>query len=90
MPMSIRKGIERAEAEREEKRRREARTEGLVLERKGGKGKERRKGKKGGGDGGSGPGIGIRGSELRLSKNEIRRMEGPKDERSGKGKKRRR
>ena len=82
MPMNMRKGINKAAETYEQKRRREAKENGIVLERASGKGK----GKSGGGGGGgkkrSGdrpvdmPGIGkMRGAQLTISAREIRSME---------------
>lgn len=83
MPMGMRKGINQAVASREEKRRREARENGIILERVG------KKGKTGGGGGGvkkrrrerpvDMPGVGkMRGSELRISARDVRSIEGAK------------
>lgn len=94
MPMAMRKGITGAKASREEKRRREAKENGIILEREtpgeaGGK-KARRKQQR------SDlpvdmPGMGrMKGGELRLSKRDVRavEMEGKRmgDSRGGKGK----
>lgn len=101
MPMNVRKGILGAKAAREEKRRREAKENGIILERErpdeagaGAKGnKSRRKGR------GSDlpvdmPGMGrMKGGELRLSKRDVRavEMEGKRmGDQRGKGKHRRR
>jgi hypothetical protein len=82
MPMSIRRGITGAAAEREAKRRREAKENGVVLEREtapssssSSSGPKARR--KGGGGAVDMPSIGkMRGAELRLSKRDIRSMEG--------------
>jgi hypothetical protein len=76
--MAHRKGIIDKRVAREEKRRREAKENGIVLERKGGK--ERRRGR-GKGEGEiDGPGVGKwRGGMLRLSGRDVRDIEGPKE-----------
>lgn len=74
--MAMRKGIETAKKEREERRRKEALENGIVLERKaGGAGPKDRKRRR---DGAAVdmPGIGrMKGAELRLSEKDIRSME---------------
>lgn len=82
MPMNMRKGINKAAETYEQKRRREARENGVILEKASGKG-----GKSGGGGRGGGkkrggdravdmPGIGkMRGAQLTISAREIRSME---------------
>jgi hypothetical protein len=77
MPMSHRKGIISKQSEREEKRRREARENGIILEKakSGMKGPKEAKRERGIG----GPGIGkFSGGTLRLSKKDIFDIEGPK------------
>ncbi|KAG8161788.1 hypothetical protein KVR01_008775 [Diaporthe batatas] len=105
MPMNVRKGILGAKAAREEKRRREAKENGIILERERpdeAKGKGKGTGKKAGGRRqGRGsdlpvdmPGMGrMKGGELRLSKRDVRavEMEGKRmGDQRGKGKHRRR
>lgn len=102
MPMAMRQGISGAKASREEKRRREAKENGIILEREtpseGGK-KARKKQQQKRGRGSDlpvdMPGMGrMKGGELRLSKRDVRavEMEGKRmgDSRGGKGKHRRR
>ncbi|KAL1590700.1 hypothetical protein WHR41_00738 [Cladosporium halotolerans] len=87
MPLAMRRGMAAKAAGREGKRRAEARESGVVLERFGGKGaagaggsggggaKERPKAKRAIGTGG--PGVGtFRGATLRLSKSDVRGIEG--------------
>ncbi|RAL60066.1 hypothetical protein DID88_000692 [Monilinia fructigena] len=83
MPMNMRKGIVRKAEEKEEKRRREAKENGIVLETKGGKGggnggRERRKERSGtGGTFDGGPGVGrMRGATLNLSERDVHGIEG--------------
>lgn len=85
MPLAHRKGIIAKSAEREEKRRREARENGVVLEkRKQGNGKPDGKRRE---RGVGGPGVGsFRGGMLRLSRRDVMEIEGPK--KKGKGGKR--
>ncbi|KAH6661125.1 hypothetical protein BKA67DRAFT_550246 [Truncatella angustata] len=92
MPMSHRKGIEGAKVARESKRRREAKDNGIILER------EVKKTTKRGGSGGSGrreravdaPAVGkLMNGMLRLSKKDVAEINGPVRS-SGKMKKRRR
>ena len=78
--MNMRKGITRHREEREAKRRREAKENGIILER------PEVKKKKGGGGGGKRdggvdrPGIGrMRGAELRISEADVRKIEGSRD-----------
>ncbi|OAA67410.1 hypothetical protein ISF_03586 [Cordyceps fumosorosea ARSEF 2679] len=88
MPMKMRKGmVAKAEA-REAKRRREARENGVILERAsgsggggGGKGKTKKSASRGRqGRGVDGPGIGrMRGAELRISESDVRKIEGGRD-----------
>ncbi|GAB7343685.1 hypothetical protein MBLNU457_1671t2 [Dothideomycetes sp. NU457] len=81
MPLAHRKGIARKAGEREERRRREARENGVVLERvvkKDDKGEKRRE------RGVGGPSVGrMRGGTLVLSQRDVRGIEGPR--RGGRG-----
>ncbi|KAF1731515.1 Protein FAF1 [Beauveria bassiana] len=86
MPMNMRKGIVAAARMREERRRREAKENGIILERSGsGSGSSGGNGKKKGSRarqerGVHGPGIGrMRGAELRISEGDVRRIEGSRD-----------
>lgn len=101
MPMNMRKGINKAAETYEQKRRREARENGIILEKASGKtksGSSSRGGKRSGGNGGDRavdmPGIGkMRGAQLTISAREIRSMEassgpGGRGGRGGKGEKR--
>ncbi|KAI0598533.1 hypothetical protein F4775DRAFT_175925 [Biscogniauxia sp. FL1348] len=104
MPMAVRKGIAAAAAGREAKRRREARENGIVLERPGGGGLGLGgKGKKGASAGAGArrrrerpvdaPAVGrLGGATLRLSKRDIAEIEadGPRGRGGGAGKRRRR
>lgn len=100
MPMAVRKGILGARAAREEKRRREAKENGIILERERpdeakGKGKKaRRKQGRGSELPVDMPGMGkMKGGELRLSKRDVRavEMEGKRmSDQRGKGKHRKR
>lgn len=101
MPMAVRKGIQGAKAAREEKRRREAKENGIILEREtpgeGGLGTGGKKARKKGGRSDlpvDMPGMGrMKGGELRLSKRDVRavEMEGKRmGDPRGKGKHRRR
>ncbi|KAJ4145394.1 hypothetical protein LMH87_004246 [Akanthomyces muscarius] len=85
MPMSMRKGIAAAADARDAKRRREAKENGVILERS-----AQTQGRKKGGGGGSSrgrgggdvhsPGIGrMRGAELRISESDVRKIEGSRD-----------
>ncbi|KAH7272692.1 hypothetical protein MRS44_003200 [Fusarium solani] len=77
MPMNMRKGIVAAAGAREAKRRREAKENGVILERETGK-KGRRERKRGFGV--DRPGVGrLKGAELRLSDRDIRGIEGSRD-----------
>ncbi|KUI54349.1 hypothetical protein VP1G_01695 [Cytospora mali] len=101
MPMGMRKGITGAKASREERRRREAKENGIILERpagdvNGGGGKNKKKRRSGGGGGSRRdlavdmPGMGrMKGGELRLSKREVRAVE-MEGKRMDTGKRRRR
>lgn len=74
--MTMRKGIQSAKKTREERRRREAWENGIVLERKGGSAGPKDKKRKRGGAAVDMPGIGrMKGAELSLSENDIRSME---------------
>lgn len=77
MPMNMRKGIVAAAGAREAKRRREAKENGVILERETGK-KGRRERKRDLGV--DRPGVGrLKGAELRLSDRDIRGIEGTRD-----------
>lgn len=78
MPMNMRKGIVAAAGARESKRRREAKENGVILERETGKkSKKRDRGRDLGVDR---PGVGrLRGAELRLSDRDVRGIEGVRD-----------
>ncbi|KAM0436833.1 hypothetical protein ACHAPT_002546 [Fusarium lateritium] len=77
MPMNMRKGIVAAAGAREAKRRREAKENGVILERETGK-KGRRERKRDLGV--DHPGVGrLKGAELRLSDRDIRSIEGGRD-----------
>jgi hypothetical protein len=93
MPIAFRKGMVAKASEREDKRRSEAKENGIILERFGAKsaggagaatrggGKERKRA-----IGTGGPDIGtFRGATLRLSKNDIKGMESSSSKRGGKG-----
>lgn len=86
MPMAMRKGMARAAGDKEERRRREARENGIVLERFGGSGTKKKSG------GGKGfrpvdmPGVGkMRGAELRISARDVRDIEAGGGSRGGRG-----
>jgi hypothetical protein len=75
MPMSHRKGIIVKQSERENRRRKEARENGIILETVKGSTKRQREGKRDRGIGG--PGVGkFSGGTLRLSKKDIVNIEG--------------
>ncbi|KEY71838.1 hypothetical protein S7711_05979 [Stachybotrys chartarum IBT 7711] len=77
IPMNIRKGMNAAAAGRETKRRREAKENGVILERAASKKKTRDRRKDPMMDG---PGVGrLRGAELRLSSKDVRGIEGSRD-----------
>ncbi|KAG5925204.1 hypothetical protein E4U42_004456 [Claviceps africana] len=79
MPMQMRKGMMAAARAREVKRRREARENGIILERETGKKRRRERGRDGGG-GVDRPGVGrLRGAELRISERDVRGIEGTRD-----------
>ncbi|KAL2024386.1 hypothetical protein VTK56DRAFT_8197 [Thermocarpiscus australiensis] len=89
MPMAMRRGIVSAAAEREEKRRREARENGVILERqvKKGKTKEKPRGERPV----DLPAVGrLRGAELRISAREARAISASGRGAGGKGKRKRR
>ena len=76
MPMNMRKGITAAATGREVKRRREAKENGVILERQSGGVKKRKKREGGLG----GPGVGrLRGAELKISEGDVRKIEGGRD-----------
>ena len=87
MPMNIRKGMVAAAEAREAKRRREARENGIILERPATTGTKRRERNRDGGI--DRPGMGrLRGAELRLNDSDVKRVEGARDafgRRSGSG-----
>nr|XP_036586581.1 uncharacterized protein CTRU02_03169 [Colletotrichum truncatum]KAF6797138.1 hypothetical protein CTRU02_03169 [Colletotrichum truncatum] len=75
MPMAFRKGINAAAADRETKRRRQAKENGIVLEREAAPKKAKRARADRGVDG---PAVGrMKGAELKLSERDIRSIEGP-------------
>ncbi|KAG5963024.1 hypothetical protein E4U58_003702 [Claviceps cyperi] len=83
MPMQMRKGMLAAQQAREVKRRREARENGVILERDvqiRGRDKKRRRGGGSGMGGVDRPGVGrMRGAELRISERDVRGIEGGRD-----------
>lgn len=84
MPLSHRKGILAKQSEREEKRRREARENGIILEKVKGNTKSHKQGKRERGIGG--PGVGkFSSGTLRLSKKDIIDIEGPRKKFLSKG-----
>ncbi|KAK1586048.1 uncharacterized protein LY79DRAFT_689051 [Colletotrichum navitas] len=88
MPMAIRKGIVAAAAGREAKRRRQARENGIVLEKEAGPAPGNKAGKKAGRAerGVDGPAVGrMRGAELRLSERDVQSIEGGGSGRGGRG-----
>ncbi|GAB7322926.1 hypothetical protein MBLNU13_g05466t1 [Cladosporium sp. NU13] len=92
MPIAFRKGMVAKASEREDKRRSEAKENGIILERFGAKGAGGAGAARGGGRerkkaiGTGGPDIGtFRGATLRLSKNDIKGMESSSSKRGGKG-----
>ncbi|KAG5942636.1 hypothetical protein E4U53_007207 [Claviceps sorghi] len=89
MPMQMRKGMVAAARAREVKRRREARENGIILERETGKRRRRERGRDGGG-GVDRPGVGrLKGAELRISERDVRGIEGTRDAFGRRGHKRR-
>lgn len=78
MPMNMRKGIVAAASSREAKRRREAKENGVILEREA-PGKKRKR-SKAGDFGVDRPGVGrMRGAELRVSERDVKKIEGTRD-----------
>ncbi|KAH7328437.1 hypothetical protein B0I35DRAFT_506904 [Stachybotrys elegans] len=78
VPMNLRKIMVNAATSRENKRRREARENGVILERSAGKKKTRDR--RGGGPAVDRPAIGrMRGAELRISEKDIKGIEGSRD-----------
>ncbi|KOS17917.1 Protein FAF1 [Escovopsis weberi] len=78
MPMHMRKGIHAAATARETKRRREAKENGIILERETAKNKP--KGNRRSGLDVGRPGVGrMKGAELRISQSDVRRIEGARD-----------
>lgn len=88
MPLTHRKGITAKKAEREEKRRKEAKENGIILEAGAGK---VRKGVREGGEGRRERGVGapsvgkFQGGTLRLSRRDVAEIEGPKKSGRGRG-----
>ncbi|KAK8933028.1 Protein FAF1 [Metarhizium anisopliae] len=83
MPMHMRKGMAAAADAREAKRRREAKENGIILERETGK-QRRARGRRSDVDR---PGVGrLRGAELRISERDVKRIEGNRDVFGRKGK----
>lgn len=77
MPMNMRKGIVATANAREIKRRREAKENGIILERETSKKPRRSRGRDSGVDR---PGVGrLRGSELRLNERDVRSIESGRD-----------
>ncbi|CAM1505305.1 Fc.00g109420.m01.CDS01 [Cosmosporella sp. VM-42] len=77
MPMNMRKGIVAAAGARESKRRREAKENGVILERETGRKKTRDRGRDLGVDR---PGVGrLKGAELRISDRDVKKIEGGRD-----------
>lgn len=89
MPMNMRKGITAVAEAREAKRRREARENGIILERPATSRKKRQRNRDIAVDQ---PGMGrLRGAELRLNDGDVRKIEGSRDtfgRKSGGGKRR--
>ncbi|QUC18592.1 uncharacterized protein UV8b_02833 [Ustilaginoidea virens] len=80
MPMRIRKGKAAAADAREAKRRREARENGIVLEREAGKRARRQRSGSGRGGAVDRPGVGrMKGAELRISESDVRGIQGARD-----------
>lgn len=78
MPMSMRKGMAAAASARESKRRREAKENGVILERAASGKKNRRDRPRDRAV--DAPGMGrFKGAELRLNKNDIKKLEGSRD-----------
>ncbi|EFY93359.1 hypothetical protein MAC_00597 [Metarhizium acridum CQMa 102] len=76
MPMHMRKGMAAAADAREAKRRREAKENGIILERETGK-QRRARGRRSDVDR---PGVGrLKGAELRISERDVKRIEGTRD-----------
>lgn len=77
MPMNMRKGMVAAADARETKRRREAKENGVILEREAGKKKKTKSRRDLGVDR---PGVGrLRGAQLSLSERDVKRIEGGRD-----------
>ncbi|KXH64411.1 hypothetical protein CSAL01_04019 [Colletotrichum salicis] len=86
MPMAFRKGIVASTAAREEKRRRTARENGIVLEREAPKKVAKQSGGRFGQRGLDGLDVGrMRGAELRLSERDVQNIEGGGGGRGGRG-----
>jgi hypothetical protein len=84
MPMKHRKGIVAKASEREDRRRREARENGIILEKAKMGGKKREAGKRDRGVGAPGVGRFSRGT-LKLSKKDVFEIEGPRRSLGGRG-----
>lgn len=79
MPMNMRKGIVAAKTTRESKRRREAKENGVILEREAPVNKGRKK-QKGMDPAVDRPGVGrLRGAQLRVSERDVKMIEGTRD-----------
>ncbi len=81
MPMNMRKGMVAAAGAREAKRRREAKENGVILERSASGGSGSGKGKKNSRDRGvGGPAVGrMKGAQLRISERDVKTIEGGRD-----------
>ncbi|KAF4965415.1 hypothetical protein FZEAL_10762 [Fusarium zealandicum] len=78
MPMNMRKGIVAAAGARETKRRREAKENGVILERETGNKKKRRE--RGGDPAVDRPGVGrLKGAELRLNDRDVKKIQESRD-----------
>ncbi|TQN73386.1 Protein FAF1, partial [Colletotrichum shisoi] len=88
MPMAFRKGMVAVAANKEAKRRQQARENGIVLEREvpAARGKKAKKAGRRGERGVDGPEVGrMRGAELRLSERDVQNIEGSGGGRGGRG-----
>lgn len=78
--MNMRKGMVAAAEGREAKRRREAKENGVILEKSGGNGKAAKKKQRPRERGVDGPAVGrMKGAELRISDRDVRKIEGGRD-----------